>query len=436
MPHVLIVDDEAGFASGIADLLRLHDHSVATAASLGSARELLKKHVPDLLLLDLMLPDGSGLELLDNFEERRPQRIVIITGHSGIKSLIGEMAGDGVSFMKKPIEPNEILGVLNTIADAESDRAETGSLRFGHLVGESEPMKKVYAAIEKVAATDSTVFIEGESGTGKELVASALHRESGRSGQFVPVNCGGLTPELASSLLFGHEKGSFTGAGRQHKGFFERADGGTLFLDEITEMPVEMQTHLLRVLETGKILRVGGEAEIDVSPRLVAATNRNPAKAVEKGIFREDLYFRLQVFPIALPPLRERRGDIPLLAQHFLVQLNEKHGTAKVFATDAIERLEVHTWPGNVRELKHTIHRAYIVADGDTVDVADAFENEVPARIEGVRAGRSIADVEKDLILATLEHFRGDKNAAASSLGISMKTLYNRLKSYESDDSS
>lgn len=434
MAHVLIVDDEPSFTSGLAEFLRLQNHVAVTTNTLSAARRALEKRIPDVLLLDLMLPDGSGLELFDALAEQRPQKIVIITGHSGVKSLIGGMAGDGITYMKKPIEPRDLIGLLNAVTTGTSDKEEEDDEQLHNLIGESEAMQRVYNQVRQVAPTDSTVFIQGESGTGKELVADAIHQLSGLSGAFIPVNCGGLSKELVSSQLFGHEKGSFTGANKRHAGFFERANHGTLFLDEITEMPIEMQTHLLRVLETSRVLRVGAEEEIPVNVRLIAATNRDPVKAVKSGALREDLYFRLRVFPIVLPPLRERRGDVRVLASHFLRALNETHGTKRKFATDAVEIFERHTWPGNVRELKHMVHRAYIMADGDLVQAPEQFDDALPAEIEGLRVGRSIADVEKDLIMATLKQYDGDKKAAASSLGVSLKTLYNRLREYEEDE--
>ncbi len=434
MAQILIVDDEPGFTSGLAEYLRLQDHGVVTANTLAAARQALAKGVPDVLLLDLMLPDGSGLELLDAFTEKRPQKIVIITGHSGIKSLIGGMAGDGVSYMKKPIEPRDLIGLLNAVASSADDAIDEDDARLGQLLGASDTMRAVFDQIKQVAPTDSTVFIQGESGTGKELVADAIHRLSDLDGSFVPVNCGGLSAELVSSQLFGHEKGSFTGANKRHAGFFERANDGTLFLDEITEMPTEMQTHLLRVLETSRVLRVGAEQEFDVNVRLIAATNRDPAQAVKDGKLREDLYFRLRVFPISLPPLRERQGDVTLLAEHFLQQLNASNDTEHRFSAEALDALEKHTWPGNVRELKHTVHRAYIMANDGVVQAPEQFDDALPGDVEGIRVGRSIADVEKDLILATLEQYKGDKKAAAASLGVSLKTLYNRLREYEDEN--
>jgi DNA-binding NtrC family response regulator len=433
MAHILIVDDEPDFSSGLAEYLRLQQHTVVTANTLSSGRLALDSQLPDVLLLDLFLPDGNGLELFEAFESGRPQQIVIITGHNGIKSLIGGMAGDGVTYMKKPIELRELSGLIGNSVDAPIATPDLEHANFGVLIGECDAMHAVYKLIKQVAATDSTVLIQGESGTGKELVADAVHRLSRRPGSFVPVNCGGLSAELVGSQLFGHEKGSFTGADKQHKGFFERANDGTLFLDEITEMPLDMQTHLLRTLETGKVLRVGGTSELQVNVRLLAATNRDPAQAVRDGLLREDLYFRLRVFPIELPPLRVRGDDVRLLAEHFLAELNARHSSNKSFSDEALQDLLSHSWPGNVRELRHTVHRMYIMAEEDLLVPPEHYDTDFAADVEGLRAGRSIADVEKDLIMKTLEHVKGDKKAAAVSLGVSLKTLYNRLKEYGED---
>jgi DNA-binding NtrC family response regulator len=433
MAHILIVDDEPDFSSGLAEYLRLQRHTVVTANTLSSGRSALASQLPDVLLLDLFLPDGNGLELFEAFESGRPQQIVIITGHNGIKSLIGGMAGDGVTYMKKPIELRELSGLIGNSVDASIATPDLEHANFGVLIGECDAMHAVYKLIKQVAATDSTVLIQGESGTGKELVADAVHRLSRRPGSFVPVNCGGLSAELVGSQLFGHEKGSFTGADKQHKGFFERANDGTLFLDEITEMPLDMQTHLLRALETGKVLRVGGTSELQVNVRLLAATNRDPAQAVRDGLLREDLYFRLRVFPIELPPLRVRGDDVRLLAEHFLAELNARHSSNKSFSDEALQDLLSHSWPGNVRELRHTVHRMYIMAEEDLLVPPEHYDTDFAADVEGLRAGRSIADVEKDLIMKTLEHVKGDKKAAAVSLGVSLKTLYNRLKEYGED---
>jgi DNA-binding NtrC family response regulator len=303
------------------------------------------------------------------------------------------------------------------------------------MVGASDVMQRAYDLIVRVAPTASTVLIVGETGTGKELVAETIHQLSRRSSEpFLPINCGAVSATLIESELFGHERGSFTGAERRYKGIFERAHGGTLFLDEITEMPMELQVRLLRVLETGSVTRVGGDQPIAADVRVLAATNREPGKAVHDGKLREDLLYRLNVFPIEVPPLRERDGDIALLAQHFLEQLNKSAGTAKSLTPAALEQLEKYPWPGNVRELKNAIERAHIIAT-DRIDAeslplrASATAATEPAA--ALPVGSSIAEVEQQLIVATMERCGGNKTKAAEILGISLKTLYNKLSGYE-----
>jgi DNA-binding NtrC family response regulator len=294
-----------------------------------------------------------------------------------------------------------------------------------------------------VASVNATVVVLGESGSGKELVANAIHQLSERRGRpFVAVNCGALPETLIESELFGHERGSFTGAARTHRGCFERASGGTLFLDEITEMPIDMQVRLLRALETGRFSRIGGDQEIAVDVRVIAASNRDLRSAVTSGKLREDLMYRLCVIPITVPPLRERGGDTLLLAEMFLEQFNEENGTAKVFAPEARERLAAHPWQGNVRELKNVVHRAYVLSDDEiSVDLEGEFAAapersatrsfEAPSSNEVViRVGTSLDLAERALIMATLRAVDGSKSKAAQVLGISLKTLYNRLHAY------
>jgi len=313
--------------------------------------------------------------------------------------------------------------------------------RYGALHGTSAPMCEVYQMIDKVAPTDLTVLLVGESGSGKELVAQTIHRMSDRAGQpFIAVNCGAIAPTLIEAELFGHEKGSFTGAMRSHRGFFERAAGGTLFLDEITEMSPEMQVRLLRVLDCGTFTRVGGDVEMASSVRIVAATNRSPVRAVEEGKLREDLMYRLAVFPIHLPPLRARGEDIELLAHLFLGELNERAGTEKRFSEAALASLRAHSWPGNVRELKSCIQRAFVLADevievdpGSALPLAHAQpggHEERPGKCLRFPVGTPLDEMERDTILATLEECSGDKRRAAAMLGVSLKTLYNRLHQY------
>ncbi len=307
--------------------------------------------------------------------------------------------------------------------------------RFGRLVGASPAMQKVYDLIGRVAATDASILISGETGTGKELVAETIHQLSRRAKQpFLPVNCGALSAHLIESELFGHERGSFTGADRVHKGYFERADGGTLFLDEVTEA-VDIQVRLLRALETATVTRVGGTEPIKVDVRIVAATSRRVEEAVADGKLREDLYYRLNVFPIQLPPLRERGDDVELLAEKTLAELNLAEGTTKRFTRECLDRLHRHNWPGNVRELQNVVRRAFILADEDldaaSLPLAGADEMAVASLV--TRVGTPIADMERRLILATLEQCGGDKKRAADTLKISLKTLYNRLNEYKAD---
>ena len=306
--------------------------------------------------------------------------------------------------------------------------------RFGHLFGCSAVMQNVYRRIEKVAPTSATVFIVGESGSGKELVARTIHdRSENARAPFVAVNCGAIPANLIEAELFGHEKGAFTGAAKTHRGCFERAEGGTLLLDEVTEMAPEMQVRLLRVLETGRYTRVGGEVELQARTRILAATNRDPQAAVRDGQLREDLMYRLAVFPIAVPALREREGDAELLAEHFLQQLNAAEGTTKTYSRQAILTIRTHHWPGNVRELKNAVQRAYILAD-DVVelDFAGLACAEPVGNCVKLRVGSPLAELERQMIYATLDHCDGNKRRCAQLLGISLKTLYNRLSDYQS----
>lgn len=308
--------------------------------------------------------------------------------------------------------------------------------RLGIVHGPSPVMAQLYQQVEKVATTSATVLLVGESGTGKELIANAIHQVSARKEEsFVAVNCGAIPAHLIEAALFGHEKGSFTGAVRQHLGYFEHASGGTLFLDEVTEMPLDMQVKLLRVLESGSFLRVGGDEEVKVDVRLIAATNRDLESAVRQGALREDLMYRLAVFPVRIPPLRERDNDIEFLAQHFLQALNEKENTRKVFSRASLDVIRSYSWPGNVRELKNVVQRAFILAT-DTLNIEDCISDmstRKPTEHEGCLnffVGTPLADAQKEIILATLKHYSGNKRLTAETLGISLKTLYNRLKEY------
>ncbi len=315
--------------------------------------------------------------------------------------------------------------------------------RFGMLLGGSKAMKSLYETIARVAPTNTTVLIVGESGTGKELVARTIHQTSSRSeGPFLALNCGAIPANLIEAELFGHERGSFTGATRLHKGYFERADGGTLFLDEIMEMPIELQVRLLRVLETGRFFRVGGTGEIPTDVRIIAATNRDPRQAINEGRVREDLVYRLSSFPIRVPALRERDEDSVLLARVFVEELNDEYGSDKVLSPGAEERIQTAVWRGNVRELRNVVQRAFILAD-DWIEIDDACglpstDGALPAGIgefDGTRitigVGATLAEIERQAILSTLRYCRENKRETAKMLGISLKTLYTRLALYK-----
>jgi two-component system, NtrC family, response regulator AtoC len=448
MGHALIVEDDADSARMMAALVGAEGFSAATARSLHDARRQIAMQQPDLVLLDLRLPDGNGMALLDDQELMGNSEVVLMTGHASLETSIQALRFGAADYLIKPVSAKQLQSILSRVTKPSVLRAEVNNLnedlqrtgRFGHLVGKSEPMKRVYEQIARVAGTSVTVFISGESGTGKELVARTVHDLSRRRARpFLAVNCGAISPHLMESEIFGHEKGSFTGADRQHQGFFERAHGGTLFLDEVTEMPLALQVKLLRVLETGTFMRVGSTVPQETDVRVIAATNRDPAQAVATGALREDLYYRLNVFPVELPPLRERPEDLPLLVLHFLQDLGQREGSFKRATPAALERLAQYRWPGNVRELRNVLQRAYVMATGP--EIGDQWlprdvlaepvpPREAPAGMLEVSVGTPLAAVERQVILATLEHFGHQKERTAAALGISLKTLYNRLKEY------
>jgi DNA-binding NtrC family response regulator len=443
--EALLVDDDAQQLEALAEVVQLEGFSVRTAASLNEARERLAERAPDVIISDLMLPDGNGLELREHTTAAETE-MVLITGQATVDSAIQALRTGILDYITKPLDMPRLRAVLANVARTVSVKKEVGTLRselrkfgrFGPMIGISERMQRVYDLITRAAPTDVTVLVTGESGTGKELVAQTIHQLSRRRmAPFLAINCGAVSATLVESELFGHERGSFTGALQRHRGHFERAAGGTLFLDEITEMPMELQVKLLRVLETHNVLRVGGSTPVEVDVRVITATNRIPAEAVSEGKLREDLYYRLSVFPIALPPLRDRDEDLELLARRFLAQLTEEHGTPKRLNAEVMLRFERYGWPGNVRELKNVIERAYILADDEIetshipTDVG-VPEVELPEQSAAppLKVGTSLADAERRLIMATLSHYAGDKRRAAETLGISLKTLYNRLNAY------
>jgi len=493
LTHVLIVDDDVDSATTLRDLVALEKFSVAVAHTLRDARRQIAMQPPDLVLLDLQLPDGSGLDLFSDPELVSSSELVLITGHASLETSIEALRLGAADYLVKPVVMKQLHGVLSRFMKPSALKADVARMKaglandghFGHLWGQAPPMQRVYEQISRVAGTAVTVFITGESGTGKELVAQTVHDLSRRrSRPFLAVNCGAISPNLIESEIFGHEKGSFTGADRQHLGFFERANGGTLFLDEITEMPQELQVKLLRVLETGRFMRVGSTQSQEADVRVIAATNRSPQDAVSAGKLREDLLYRLNVFPIELPPLRERMSDVALLAQHFLDGIGAQEGEIKRFSAKALDRLGCYPWPGNVRELRNAVQRAYVMATGELIDdewmpraqqalrspgvaqatapalapVEPVIAAEPPASFAPAPAaapaatpsappvampsaesvtlpiGITMAQAERLLIEATLRHHKYQKERTAAVLGISLKTLYNRLKEYAAEN--
>ncbi|HET7843418.1 MAG TPA: sigma-54 dependent transcriptional regulator [Xanthomonadales bacterium] len=440
-PSLLIVDDDPAFVSAACEYARLNGFESESAQTLASARSLARNRRYDLVLIDLLLPDGSGWDLLEEVDLGQHGQFAIATGNPSVESAIRAVQAPVLDYLVKPLDPQKFKQLLDRAASgataAANQRAPQEEEACGELVGCSAPMREVFKQIRLVAPTDATVFIAGESGTGKELAARAVHELSGRSGSFVAINCGAVAPELLASHLFGHERGSFTGAVKQHAGCFEQADGGTLFLDEITEMPLQLQVHLLRVLETHTLVRVGGAQEMPVDVRIIAASNRRPREAIAQGVLRDDLYYRLMDFPLTMPPLRERASDIPLLAELFLARLNRRYGIRRRFAPGTEHELMAYSWPGNVRELKNAVQRAFILAEDDLVRVGQLQQRVAQPLGESEHTltfavGTSFEEMERRMLLKTLAYFNDDKARTAEALGISLKTVYNRLARYSS----
>ena len=439
--HALVVEDDKNALTALAELVADEGFTVEKAASVRAARARLAAQIPDVVLLDLILPDGTGFDLIQDLQGQTDRvEIVVITGHASISTAVEALRHGASDYLTKPLDAARLKLMLANLKRTRELRPRLSELRrqvrqvghFGMLVGASPAMEKVYEMVSRVAPSSASVLITGESGTGKELVAESLHSLSRRAGKpYLVVNCGALAPTLIESELFGHERGSFTGADRVHRGYFERADGGTLFLDEVSEMPLELQAKLLRVLEAGSLTRVGGEKAVKVDVRIIAATNRDLDARVAEGKFRGDLLFRLKVFPIDLPPLRARAEDIAALAQHFLGELNREERAEKNLAPATLAILQRCAWPGNVRELKNVVHRAFILAEKEIGPSHLAPELAGHGPVAGLPGPlTTLAEAERRLIVATLEHFGGDKRKAAEALDVSLRTLYNRLREY------
>ncbi len=375
---ILIVDDEVNLLEVLSDVLRKKGYLVATAQNGLEALEKLKERYFNIAIVDLKMPKMGGMELLEAMRERYPQTLVVIlTGYATIKNAVDAMKKGAYDYLVKPFGPEEILLIVNKIMEEENLREENRFLwaeleKKGEIITQNQEMRRLKDLIKQVARTEATVLVTGETGTGKELVARAIHQGSPRKRNlFVTVNCAALAEGVLESELFGHEKGAFTDAYIQKRGRFELADEGTLFLDEIRDIPLSTQVKLLRVLQEGEFERVGGEETIKVDARIIAATNQNLAQAIKEKRFREDLFYRLNVVSLDLPPLRERKEDIPLLAQYILKKYRVTNRSVEGISKEALERLVSYPWPGNVRELENTLERAVILARGPLIEEED-----------------------------------------------------------------
>ncbi len=448
MKRVLVVDDDRATSAGMADVLEEWGYEPELTGTVKAGWNAISRLVPDVAIVDLKLPDGSGLDLLHRVKEHFPDiSVIILTGHATVDSAVKALKVGAEDYVTKPVDLPRLQVILKSIEDKQMMKQEILELRrqlqkmgaLGHLVGKSPAMQRLFEEIEMVANTDANVFIVGESGSGKEVVANTIHSLSRRRNKpFVAFNCGAISPTLIESEIFGHEKGAFTNAIKRREGYFEVAKGGTAFLDEITEMPIELQVKLLRVLEEGKFRRVGGNEEINIDARIIAASNRDPQKAIVDGKMREDLYYRLNVFPIEVPPLRNRLEDIPLFSHFFLQKLNEtEEKKVETIDPDFIEALQQYEWPGNVRELRNVINRAFIMARTAALTVEclpDKLLGASKRRSKNavlIPLGQPMEVVERLVIEETLHMTDGDRRKTAKILGISYKTLYNKTKKYK-----
>ncbi|HKD03272.1 MAG TPA: sigma-54 dependent transcriptional regulator [Terriglobales bacterium] len=447
---ILIVEDEENERTGLAELVSSWGYRAETARDGEEGLEKVTSWMPSIVVTDLKMPRLGGLELLEQIaNEAQTIAVIVVTAQGTIDSAVQAMRMGAYDYVTKPIDTNRLHTILQNASALLGTRAElevtrrklrdSGSL--GSLVGASKKMQETFHLVEMVAPSTASVLITGASGTGKELVARTIHALSPRRGKpFIPINCAAIPETLIESEIFGHEKGAFTGALERRTGCFELAEGGTLLLDEIGEMPVATQAKLLRVLEDRKLRRLGSKVETTVDVRVLASTNKIPEEAVSRGELRNDLYYRLNVFNIHMPPLREHREDIPDLVQSLIADMNSKHGRRVAAVSEAVlNSFQNYSWPGNVRELRNTLERAVIVCDGAVVETRHLPPGfgQTPVRTsaddpDAVRlgVGTTVEEAEKMLILKTLEATSNNKTRAAEILGISLKTLHNKLKEY------
>jgi DNA-binding NtrC family response regulator len=447
---LLIVDDERAIRDGCREVAQSIGFSTSIADSADHAFRVLDTTNIDVVLLDLRMPGTGGLEVLREIKRRRPETVVIvITGYATVQSAVQAMKHGAYDYVTKPFNMEELRLLLDRVVSHLKLTTENRMLReqvkskqgFGSIVGRAPEMEKLYRIISKASHSTHPVLITGESGTGKEMVARSIHFSGPyRDKPFIPVDCGSLVPTLIESELFGYVKGAFTGAVRSKEGLLAIADGGTVFLDEIGELPVDLQSKLLRALQEKEIRPVGGTKSIPINVRILAATNRDLEHAVAQGTFRRDLYFRLNVLTLRIPPLRERKQDVPLLTGHFLERLARTTGMQRNISDEALKLMLAYDWPGNVRELENCLERAAALTSGPTVHVSDLPTSIQNWRVQTAAAAAPqanasqtivpIADIEKQAILRAIDQLHGDKLEAARLLGIGKTTLYRKLKEY------
>jgi DNA-binding NtrC family response regulator len=435
--RILVVDDDPGMLEVLQRNLSAAGYRVFTAAGVADALEILNSTPVDLVITDYKMPRVSGLDLIRHVRENlRDTEVVMITGYATIEGAVQAVKTGAEEYLSKPFTDQELLAAVERSLEKLRVRrfGQNGSTgagpSFPGLIGESPAMQKIFDVIKKAAATSATVLITGESGTGKELAARAIHYSSPRaSAAFVPVNCGGIPEGLLESELFGHVKGAFTGAGETRAGFFQTADGGTIFLDEISDTTLNMQTKLLRVLQNKEVTMVGSSRTRKVDVRILAATNKDLLSLVKKGVFREDLYFRLNVISFTMPPLRERGDDVLILAHHFAKKYAKEYGKLTVqFSDDVLQALKNYDWPGNVRELENLIQRLVVMTNDGFIEVPDLPSLMRFSAVRGSGFTRTLADVEAEYVRNVLASVNGNKTRAAEILGIDRKTLREKLK--------
>ena len=452
MATVLIVDDERNIRSGLSIAFEDEDFDTLEAENGEVAWNIINKKSVDLVITDLRMPVLSGYDLLKRISSTFPTLpVIVLTGHGTIEDAVKAMQDGAIDFFTKPVDLDHIIltarKALQNSKILEQNRRLTEEITTlkqkvqarGTIIGKSEKLTKMMSLIEQVAPTRASVLVTGESGVGKELVADALHRLSDRKdGPFIKVHCASLSSNLLESELFGHEKGAFTGAVSQKKGRFELADGGTIFLDEIGEIDSATQVKILRVLQEREFERVGGTETVKVDVRIVAATNRDLLEEVKKGNFREDLFYRLNVVHIEVPPLRERREDIPLLMSSFLEEFNREDNRAiEGFSPAARKAMYAYSWPGNIRQLRNTIESAVVTCRGKVIDTGDLPEQIVAENRAGevsIRLGVTLSEAERTVIMSTLDFCEGNKTKASEMLGIGRKTLHRKLEEYNVED--